>query len=222
MTSKDERTEQAVSVTRPARPAPAGQTLRQRAEELLQEKTVQLPGDLELTWPQEIRHKLHELQVYQFELELQNDELRRAQEELDSIRSRYFELYNLAPVGYCTLSEKGLILEANLTAAVILDVELGVLVKQPISRFIHNEDQDIYYAHRKKLIETGSPQVFDLRMVRKGQGAFWAQLRTIVASDADGTPVLPSRAERHYRAKAYRGDVEGERRALPRAGAECE
>ena len=48
--------------------------------------------------------------------------------------------------------------------------------------------QDIYYAHRKKLIDTASPQVFDLRMVRNGQVAFWAQLRTIVASDADGTP----------------------------------
>ncbi|WP_319586711.1 PAS domain S-box protein [uncultured Desulfobulbus sp.] len=189
MTSKDERTEQAVPSTRTTRQVQAAQTLRQRAEEMFKEKTVQLPGDLVLTWPQEIRHKLHELQVYQVELELQNDELRRAQEELESIRSRYFELYNLAPVGYCTLSEKGLILEANLTAAVILGVELGVLVTQPISRFIHKEDQDIYYAHRKKLFETGSPQVFDLRMVSKGDVAFWAQLRTIVASDADGTPV---------------------------------
>ena len=189
MTSKDNRTEQAVPSTSTTCQAQSTQTLRQRAEEIFQEKAVQLPGGLELTWPQEIRHKLHELQVYQFELELQNDELRRAQEELDSIRSRYFELYNLAPVGYCTLSEKGLILEANLTAAMMLDEELGVLVKQPISRFIHKEDQDIYYAHRKELIDIGRPQVFDLRMVRKGQGAFWAQLRTIFASDADGTPV---------------------------------
>ena len=92
---------------------------------------------------------VHELQVHQIELEMQNEELRRAQVELDAARARYFDLYDLAPVGYCTISEEGLILEANLTAATLLGVARGALVKQPITRFILKEDQDIYYLHRK-------------------------------------------------------------------------
>jgi CheY-like chemotaxis protein len=79
---------------------------------------------------------------------MQNEELRRAQAELDDARARYFDLYDLAPVGYCTLSEQGLILETNLTAVILLGVPRGALVKQPISRFILKEDHDIYYLHR--------------------------------------------------------------------------
>jgi PAS domain-containing protein len=87
--------------------------------------------------------------VHQIELELQNEELRRAQAELDIARARYFDLYDLAPVGYCTISEQGLILEANLTVAALLGVARSELVKQPISRFILKKDEDIYYLHRK-------------------------------------------------------------------------
>ena len=65
-----------------------------------------------------------------------NEELRRMQEELEGSRARYFDLYDLAPVGYFTLSEQGLILEANLTGAKLLGVARGALVKQPLSRFV--------------------------------------------------------------------------------------
>ena len=72
---------------------------------------------------------LHDLRVHQIELETQNEELRRAHVELDATRARYFDLYDLAPVGYCTLSAKGLILQSNLTAATLL----GVVRKSPVS-----------------------------------------------------------------------------------------
>ena len=140
MTSKDNRPEQAAE-------------LRRQAEEIAREKAAQSPENLEALSPEETRQTLHELRVHQIELEMQNEELRRAQAELDAARARYFDLYDLAPVGYCTLSEKGLILEANLTAATLLGVARGALVKQPITRFILKEDQDIYYLHRKQLFE---------------------------------------------------------------------
>ena len=139
--------------------------------------------------PEETRRTLHELRVHQIELEMQNEELRRAQAELDAARARYFDLYDLAPVGYCTLCEKGLILEANLTAATLLGVARGALVKQPITRFILEEDQDIYYLHRKQLFETGEPQACELRMVKKDGAPFWAHLAATVAQDADGASV---------------------------------
>jgi PAS domain S-box-containing protein len=164
----------------------SGQALRRRAEEIFLEKTAALPENLEALSPKEIRWTLHELRVHQIELEMQNEELRRAQAELDAVRAQYFDLYDLAPVGYLVLSEQGLILEANLTAATLLGEARGALVKQPISRFILPEDRDIYYRHRKQLFETSEPQECELRMVNKDGTTFWAWLEATVAQDADG------------------------------------
>ncbi|MCX6090198.1 MAG: sensor domain-containing diguanylate cyclase [Candidatus Atribacteria bacterium] len=177
---------------RPGDVAPSsssGQTLRQRAEEITRGKAVQSPENLEAMSPEETRQTLHDLQVHQIELEIQNEELRRAQAELETARARYFDLYDLAPVGYCTLSKPGLIQEANLTAVTLLGVARGALIKQPISRFILKEDQDIYYRHRKQLFETGAPQVCEMRMVKPDGTAFWTRVEAVTAQDANGVPV---------------------------------
>jgi PAS domain S-box-containing protein len=163
--------------------------LRRQAEEIARKEAAPSSEDLESRSPEGIRQTLHELRVHQLELEMQNEELRRVQAELDAARARYFDLYDLAPVGYCTLSEKGLILEANLTAATLLGVARGTLVKQPISRFIFPEDQDSYYRFRKQLFATGAPQACELRMMKKDETAFWANLAATAAQDADGAPV---------------------------------
>jgi PAS domain S-box-containing protein len=176
VTSRDDRPEQAAE-------------LRRRAEEMSLETAVQSPENLEALSPEETQQTIHELRVHQIELEMQNEELRRAQTELDAARARYFDLYDLAPVSYCTISEKGLILEANITAATLLGVARGALVKQPFSRFILKEDQAIYYLHRKQLFETGEPQEFELRMVKIDGTAFWGLLKATAAQDGDGAPV---------------------------------
>ncbi len=111
------------------RPADAAD-LRRRAEEKARAKDVQTQKTLSA---KEAGRLLHELQVHQIELEMQNEELRRAQGELESARARYFDLFDLAPVGYFTLSEQGLILEANLTGAGLLGVERRELVKKPLT-----------------------------------------------------------------------------------------
>ncbi|MDZ7616065.1 MAG: PAS domain S-box protein [Patescibacteria group bacterium] len=108
---------------------------------------------------------------------------------MEAGRARYFDLYDLAPVGYCTLSELGLILEANLTAATLLGAARGDLVKQPISRFILKENQDLYYRHRKRLSETGGTQECELRLVKPDGARFWAHLTSTAAQAEDGTPV---------------------------------
>ena len=139
--------------------------------------------------PEEARLVLHELRVHQIELEMQNEDLRRAQEELEASRERYFDLYDLAPVGYLTLSEQGLILEANLTAAKLLGIARGALVKQPLSLFILPEDQDIHYRARKQLFATGAPHAWELRLVRKDGDPFWARVEAAPAQGADGAEV---------------------------------
>jgi len=167
----------------------SAQALRQRAEKFLLDKTAQTAVDLEPVSLEEIRRILHELQVYQIELEMQNEELLRTQAELEASKAYYFDFYDLAPVGYATLSEKGLILKTNLAAAIFLGVARGELVKQPMSQFIRKEDQDLYYLHCKKVIATGELQVCDLQMVRKDESAFWMRLYSIAAHDSDGAPV---------------------------------
>ncbi|MBF0525999.1 MAG: response regulator [Deltaproteobacteria bacterium] len=139
--------------------------------------------DLEPLPPKAVQQLLHELQVHQIELEMQNDELRRTQTELEASQTRYFDLYDLAPVGYLTTDEKGLILEANLTGAELLGVPRNQLPNQPLSRFIVPDDQDTYYHHRRKLFGTGEPQTCNLKMVRRDGTLFGARLRTTVSRD---------------------------------------
>jgi PAS domain S-box-containing protein len=171
------------------KPPGGAEDLRRRAEEIARHKAARFPENRGALSPEETQSTLYELQTHQIELEMQNEELRRAQEELDAARARYFDLYDLAPVGYCTLSGEGSILEANLASATLLGVARGKLVEQPISRFILVEDQDVYYLHRKRLLETGTPQSCDLRMMKKNGTAFWAHLEATGAKDADGVPV---------------------------------
>jgi PAS domain S-box-containing protein len=160
--------------------------LRQRAEETAWTEEAKTHVAMS---PEEAGCLLHELQVHQIELEMQNEELRRAQRELEASRARYFDLYELAPVGYFTLSEQGLIQEANLTGAGLLGLGRNVLVMQPFTRFIFPEDQDIYYRHRKQLFKSGSPQAYDLRMLRADTAPFWARLETTRYQDGEsGVP----------------------------------
>ncbi len=159
--------------------------LRRRAEDKLKEKTSASTPSEEA----DVRKLLHEMQVHQIELELQNEELRAAQQELEATRDRYADLYDFAPVGYCTLDEKGIILEANLTAATLLGVERGKLIKQPITRFILKADQNMYYHHRQQLFDTGEPQSCELRMLKQDGTEFWGNLSGSISLDADESPV---------------------------------
>jgi PAS domain S-box-containing protein len=164
--------------------------LRQQAEEIADANGQASAADLEAFSPEVARQMLHELRVHQIELEMQNEELRRAQLELDNSRARYFDLYDLAPVGYCTLNEQGLILQANLNAAVLLGVARSALVRQPISAFIFRDDQDIYYRFRKQLFETAEPQWCDLQLVKQDGTPQWTQLAATSAVDEEGVRVM--------------------------------
>jgi len=129
------------------------------------------------------RLMFHELRVYQVELEMQNEELRRTQHELEVSRSRYFDLYNLAPVGYLTLSEQGLVMDVNLAATGMMCTERNEILKKPISNFIYPEDQDLYDLHRKKLFEVDGVQAWEMRLVRCDGSSFWARLQAAPADN---------------------------------------
>jgi len=179
--------------TRPEQADPSAslkQALRQQGEVMARHNAGQPPEDLKVMSPEEMQRTLQELRVHQIELGIQNEELRRLHEELDSERERYFYLYDQAPVGYCTISEKGLIMETNITAANMLGVFCGALTKQPISQIINKDDRDIYNLLRKKLVETGKQQECELRMIKMDETAFWAHLAATVAPDTNGAQVF--------------------------------
>jgi PAS domain S-box-containing protein len=151
--------------------------LRQRAEEML----LKQHRELDNIRPADVQRILHELQVHQIELEMQNEELRRTQQELEATREKYFDLYDLAPVGYVTLNEKGTILEANLTAAALLGIERSHLIREPLTRFISRKDQDIYYRHKKSLFETHQHHDCRVRMLKGDGTQLWARLESIIS-----------------------------------------
>ncbi len=164
--------------------------LRHRAEEVASASAAGSAGSSAEASPAELRRLLQELRVHQIELEMQNEELRRVQLELDASKTRYFDLYEMAPVGYCTLSEHGLILEANLRWASLLGLTQGKLVGRPLSQFISPEDQTVYYHYRRRLGATVPSPALELRLLRAQAPSFWASLESTPWQDSEGTAVL--------------------------------
>lgn len=180
------------------------QARRQRAEAI----AAAQPQNADVLSPEARQELLHELQVHQIELEMQNEELRRTQIELETSRARYFDLYDLAPVGYMTLSESGLVLEANLTLANLLGATRSGMVKRPFSHFIFPLDQDIYYQYRQHLIDGHPTQALELRLNHADNTTFWAGLTGVIVPDERGEPIfratISNITERKLAAKALR------------------
>jgi|WetSurMetagenome_2_1015567.scaffolds.fasta_scaffold97573_2 two-component system, cell cycle sensor histidine kinase and response regulator CckA len=157
--------------------------LRRQAEERLE----QGKPALDLTSVEiDPKRLVHELQVHQVELEMQNEDLLRTQEELEKEKERYSDLYTFAPIAYMTLNELGYILAANLTAADFLGEDRNRLIKLPFTKFIFPEDRDIYYHNHKKLLETREKQIYELRMQRTNRDPLWAKVESTVFHDGTG------------------------------------
>jgi PAS domain S-box-containing protein len=127
---------------------------------------------------------LHELGVYQVELDMQNEELRRMQAELEESRSKYADLYNYAPMGYFTIDKNGLVFEANLTGCAMLGIERANLIKKPLSVFLSQEDADRFYLHRKSVMMSGIKQTCEITIRRKDGSSFDAMFESTVVEDA--------------------------------------
>ena len=163
--------------------------LRRLAEKRLLDRDVDL-SDRPI---EDINELIHELEVHQVELEMQNEELRQAQMGLEAARDKYTDLYDFAPVGYFSMSDKGLILGSNLTGATMLGMEKGNLTGRRFSQFITTDDQDVFYLHRQKLFEAKTKYVCELKMKRKDGTEFYAQLESCpVVGEAGNCSTLRS------------------------------
>ncbi|MEY3446325.1 MAG: hypothetical protein RIR45_1080, partial [Pseudomonadota bacterium] len=164
--------------------------LRQRAEAISVKNASQLQTQLAGMTPSDLQQALHDLSVHQLELEMQNEELRRTQVALDASRDQYFDLYDLAPVSYCTVNAAGLMVQANLTTATLLGLPRGLLVNRLFVRHILTADQGIYFSLKKDMASQSGSHTCELRMVRHNGEAFWAQITASAAEVAAGPPVF--------------------------------
>ena len=158
--------------------------LRRQAEKRLRAKKAQLPPSRSKESAQRI---VHELEVHQIELEMQNAELRRAQEELELSRNKYIDLYDFAPVGYFTFDTQGLILEVNLTGAKLLGTERKLLLKKPFINFIaQTAGREIFSKHRKDVFQQQSAPTCEIQLKRKDGSIFPAQLQSLAKENING------------------------------------
>ena len=125
---------------------------------------------------QELSRNREELRRQRDQIASQRDELFGAQQELEASRARYRALYNLAPVGYITLSAQKRILEANFAAAALLGMARDTLVGQSLTGFISPESRGQFVYNQRVLLETRQPRTCELRLVRPDGGTLWARL----------------------------------------------
>ena len=163
---------------------------RRRAEVLAWQEKSPPDGPGEAGGPDALAQTLYELRVHQSELEMQTEELRQFQLELDASRERYFDFYDMAPVGYCTVNDKGTVIEANLRTAKLLGLPRDRLIKQPFTRFIEPADQDVFYLMQKQLIQTQAVQTCELRLRQNEDAPVWVSLMVRTEPTADQGPVM--------------------------------
>ena len=161
--------------------------LRERAERVADQAFPLSPLPLETMSLEAVRQALHELQVHQIELEMQNEELQRAQVQLDKAKSRYFDLYDMAPVGYCTVNPAGVVKEANIAAATLLGTTRSQLVGKWLSHYVTKPHQDRFYLHRKQAVAYEEQQVCELQMVKTDGSLCWVAMTTTMALEDDGS-----------------------------------
>ena len=149
--------------------------LRAQAEERLRGKANDVSG-MALS---DVQNLIHELEVHQIELEMQNEELRRVQVELAESRDKYHELYDFAPVGYFTFDEMARIKDVNLTGADLLGNPRSKLLKMKFSSFVQPDSQDDFYFHCNQLFKTKTHQTCELKLNKQDATAFQAKLDSV-------------------------------------------
>ncbi len=155
--------------------------LRQQAEKLIQQRPA---GDR--ISPTDVPDLINELSVHQAELEIQNEELRRSQQELSLLHQEYERLYEFAPCGYVALNSKGIITRANLKAVALLGATRKLLNHQVFSQFIDPDHQDVFLSARKEAGKTGEKQSIELLLKREKKSPLWVRAEIEADRDAAG------------------------------------
>ena len=151
------------------------EVLRARAKKFLAK-----PGaDLGNIPPTEIQKLVHELQIHQVELDMQNEELRRAQGETEAAGAKYADLFDFAPIGYFIFNRQGVILDANLTGARLLGVERGSLLRTPFFSHVVPAFRPEFTAHLQKVFATQARQSCTLQLATQAGAVLQVAMESI-------------------------------------------
>ena len=151
--------------------------LRKRAEGVLSTGLSPAAGCGE----RDILRTLHELEVHQVELEIQGEELRAKNIELQELMRRYADFYHRAPVGLVSLSARGAILEANDAASEMFGLKASSLVRRAFSRLVHVADHEKYFEILRELNRVpGGNARGRLRLLRHSALPFCAHLEIVL------------------------------------------
>lgn len=134
----------------------------------------------------DVQQLVHELQVHQIELEMQNDELRRTQAELEGVRDRYMDLYDFSPVGYLTLDTHSKIMTANLRVGTLLGINRKELIGQSLTRFMSAEDEGLLHRHCREVLKTGTRQTCEVRLRAEVGVSRWVYLESLAVQEGPG------------------------------------
>ena len=162
----------------------------------------------------QLEERNEEMQLQYEEVRLQNEELKSAHDQLRDSQIRYKDLYDLAPVGYCTLNADDIILKHNLYTTQLLSRQGDFLVGERLTDFIYPDDQDIYYLHCKKLQQINISDHCEIRLIKATGDIIWVSINQILAethieqaifyiaiSDISTTKFLQETAEAANKAK---------------------
>jgi PAS domain S-box-containing protein len=171
----------ATRLRQPQRPdaLSGGRDLRQQAEARLdKQKTLKVPAQ-----DADTLRLIHELQVHQIELEMQNEELVQARAEAEAVHRQYMDLYDFAPLGYFTLTRDGTIRMSNLTGASLLGAERSKLVKRRFGVFVSVESRPAFSAFLEKIFTTGNNEACEIMLLKEGHESCWAHLDAVCSED---------------------------------------
>lgn len=159
--------------------------LRKKAEDLLAES----PDKPSLLAVKEIKDLIHDLSVYQIELEIQNEELRKAQNLLESTRNQYMRLYHQAPIGYLSLDKNAIILQVNETFASMLGIASTALQGKALGNYIDEADARAFYGRYNAFFKNPLGKNLDVKFLKEPSGSFYGRITGSVEK-ADGAPEI--------------------------------
>lgn len=180
---------------------PPPTALRRRAEASLH-RDEKRASKRDHTQPEtESARILQELEVYQVELEMQNEELRKARDEMEASLEKYSDLYDFAPIGYLTLDQAGVVIEANLAGASLLGVVRGSLAGRTFRSFVSPADQRAYTAFLQQVFKSKSKEECDARLLVIGKAPVDVRMQAIIFESGKACRVALSDITAHKRAE---------------------
>ena len=166
------------------------ESIRRKAEMIARSKTIVLP----IEKAEEFQSLIHELHVHQIELEIQNEELRSAQRDLEITRNQYADLFDNAPVGYLILDRSGMIRRSNQTYADMVGQQAGRLINRPFADYLTNAARHVFLSQYKAFFNRPETKSMNLQIKREDVGEVSISLygcRQLIGKDYEGDAPIP-------------------------------